>query len=78
MNEALARVLGDFSKKSCHLACVLARLPCCAKGYIALAMRPFARLAGRRKSCAMLVTFFRQCALEERGGLARQFHVCVE
>jgi hypothetical protein len=26
-------------------------------------MRPFARLAGRRKSCAILVTFFRQCAL---------------
>jgi four helix bundle protein len=27
-------------------------------------MRPFARLAGRRKSCAILVTFFRQCALK--------------
>jgi hypothetical protein len=45
--------LGDFSQQSYQPTCLFARLLCCAKELHSWAMRPFARLAGRRKSCAI-------------------------
>jgi hypothetical protein len=36
--------LGDFSQKSCQLACLFARLLCCAKGYIARLCAPLRAL----------------------------------
>jgi hypothetical protein len=54
--------LGDFSQKSYQLACLFARLLCCAKGYIARLCAPLRTLQADENP-AQSGNFFRQFAL---------------